>query len=52
MVVLALAFGIYSYITKVESKTMLSRKISHMMMSDDEREAMEEAKRQREFDAF
>jgi hypothetical protein len=52
MVVLALAFGIYSYITKVESKTMLSRKISHMMMSDDEREAMEEAKRQREFDEF
>jgi hypothetical protein len=52
MVVLALGFGIYSYITKVESKTMLSRKISHMMMSDDEREAMEEAKLQREFDEF
>jgi hypothetical protein len=52
MVVLALGFGIYSYITKVESKTMLSKKISKMMMSDEEREAFEEEKRQREFDEF
>jgi hypothetical protein len=52
MVVFALGVGIYSYITKVESKTMLSKKITKMMMSDEEIEAFEEAKRQREFDEF
>jgi len=33
-VMIALIFGIYSYITKVESKTRLSQKIKVMMMSD------------------
>jgi len=51
-VVLALGFGLYSYITKVESKTMLSSKIKFMMMSDAEVEEYEEAEMEREFDAF
>jgi len=52
VVVVALGIGLYSYITKVESKTILSQKISYMMMSDDEREVAEEAELQREFDTF
>jgi len=52
VVALALFFGLYSYISKVESKTFLSKKISIMMMSDAELEAREEAIRQREFDEF
>jgi branched-subunit amino acid transport protein AzlD len=52
VVVLALGFGLYSYFTKVESKTFLAKKINHMMMSDAEKMAFEEAKREREFDEF
>ena len=48
----ALSFGLYSYITKIEGKTKLSRKVRFMMMSDSEKEAFEEAKRQKEFDDF
>ena len=51
-VMFALIFGTYSYITKVESKTFLSKKIKIMMMSDAELEAYEEEIRQREFDEF
>ena len=51
-VVVALSFALYSYFTKVESKTMLARKVKHMMMSDAERQALEEAKAEREFDEF
>jgi len=51
-VVMALSFGMYSYFTKVESKTMLAKKVKIMMMSDVERHAFEEAKAEREFDAF
>jgi hypothetical protein len=52
IVFLALGFGLYIYLTQVESKTFLAKKVSIMMMSDDAREAYEEAKRQREFDEF
>jgi hypothetical protein len=31
---------------------MLSRKVKHMMMSDEDRKSLEEAKMQREFDEF
>jgi len=51
-VMVALTFGLYSYFTKVESKTFLAKKVKHMMMSDAERQAFEEAKAEREFDAF
>jgi len=50
--VLTLSFGLYNYFTKVESKTFLAQKIKHMMMSQAELEAWEEAKMQREFDEF
>ena len=50
--VLALSFGLYSYFTKVESKTFLAKKVKIMMMSQAELEAYEEEKRQREFDEF
>ena len=52
IVVIAFSYGLYSYFTKIESKTMLSRKVSDMMLSDEERQAKEEAKMQREFDEF
>ena len=51
-VISAFSFGLYTYFTKVESKTFLAKKVKLMMMSDVEREAFEEAKRQREFDEF
>jgi hypothetical protein len=51
-VILAFGVGTYTYFTKVESKTFLAKKVKLMMMSDVEREAFEEAKRQREFDEF
>jgi len=52
IVFIALIFGLYSYFTKVESKTFLAKKIKVMMMSDEEREAMEEAELEREFEEF
>jgi uncharacterized membrane protein YjgN (DUF898 family) len=51
-VVFTLSFGLYSYFTKVESKTFLAKKVKIMMMSDAERQAFKEAKMQAEFDAF
>ena len=51
-VILALSFGLYSYFTKVESKTFLAKKIKIMMMSDAEFKAYTEEKEQREFDEF
>ena len=51
-VVIALTLGLYSYFTKVESKTLLAKKVKYMMMSDAERQAAKEAKMQREFDEF
>jgi len=49
---LAFIFGLYSYFTKVESKTFLAKKVKTMMMSDEEIEAMEEAEMEREFEEF
>ena len=40
--------GLYAYITKVESKTFLSKKISTMLLSDDERKALDEKEFQRD----
>jgi len=52
IVFISLSFGLYTYFTKVESKTFLAKKVKLMMMSDSEREAYEEAKAEREFDEF
>jgi len=51
-VMVAFSYGLYAYFTKVESKTFLAKKVKIMMMSVEELEAYEEAKRQREFDEF
>ena len=50
--VVALVSGIYAYMTKLDSRTFLGKRVGHMLMSDEAREAYEEAKRQREFDEF
>ncbi len=50
--ILAFSFGLYSYFTKVESRTFLAKKVKQMMMSNAEREAYEEEQLQREFDEF
>jgi hypothetical protein len=50
--VFALAFALYSYFTKIESKTFLAKKVKIMMMSEAELEAYKEEERQRIFDAF
>ncbi len=50
--ILAFGFGLYSYFTKVDSKTFLAKKVKKMMMSKAEIEAQEEAELQREFDEF
>jgi len=52
IVFVAFSVGLYSYFTQVESKTFLSKKIQFMLMSTEEINAYEEAKLQREFDAF
>jgi len=52
VVISALSFGLYSYFTKIESKTFLAKRIKIMMMSDAELEAYEEARMEREFDEF
>ena len=50
--VLVFSFGLYSYFTKVESKTFLAQKIKFMMMSKAELKAYQEEKEEREFDEF
>jgi len=38
-----LFFGTYQYMTKVKSKTFLMKKVTNMMMSDEEKQAIEDA---------
>lgn len=45
-----IAYGVYSFITKVPSKTMFSKKISTMMKSEAEINAIKEKKAQSAFD--
>jgi len=52
LVTIVFTTGLYAYFTEIKSKTMLSKKMTEMMMSAEELEAMKEAKMQREFDAF
>ena len=56
-IVVSLTFGIaiygtYSYMYQLENKTMLGKKLSDAMMSDEERKIVEEKKYQAELDAF
>lgn len=52
VVMFTLVLGLYSYFTKVESKTFLAKKVKMMIMNDEEREALAEIKMQQEFDDF
>ncbi len=52
LVFAALSMGLYAYFTKVESKTLLAKKINLMMMSQEELDSYLEEKMQREFDEF
>ena len=48
LAMLAFTYGLYAYFTKVESKTFLAKKINYMMLSEEEKTALSEAK----FDAL
>jgi hypothetical protein len=43
-------YGIYAYFTKLPDRTMLSKKIKVLMMSDAELQAIEDAKADAEFE--
>ena len=47
-----IVYGLYAFVTKVESKTFLAKKISEMMMSDAQLKALEEQEYQKELEAF
>ena len=47
-----IVYGVYSFLTKVESKTFFAKKLSVMMMSEAELNALEEKKYQQELDDF
>jgi len=47
-----LIFGIYEYMIKVENKTFLMQKVTMMMMSEEEKKALEDAQFQQEADMF
>jgi len=44
LVILVFSYGLYSYFTKVDSKTFLAKKIKMMMLSDAELQAIKDAK--------
>lgn len=45
-------YGTYAYFTKLPNRTMLSKKVTKMMMSQAERDAIKKAKEQADEDAF
>ncbi|MFA6190750.1 MAG: DUF4395 domain-containing protein [Sulfurimonas sp.] len=47
-----IAYGLYMFMTRVENKTFLMKKVSTMMMSDAELQAIKDKKRQKELDDF
>jgi hypothetical protein len=49
---LLISYGIYAYLTKVESKTFFAKKVSQMMMSEEQLKALEEEEYQKELEAF
>ncbi|RUM74858.1 MAG: DUF4395 domain-containing protein, partial [Sulfurovum sp.] len=51
-VLIVFGYGLYMYATKIENKTMFTKKISVMLMSAEELKAIEEAKAAKEFEEF
>lgn len=47
---LLISYGLYAYMTKVEDKTLLMKKVTLMMMSEVELKALKEKQMQEEFD--
>jgi amino acid permease len=52
LAMLAFFIGLYAYFTKVESTTFLSKKINMMMLSDKDKQALQDAKTEEAFRAF
>ena len=44
--------SLYLYTTKLENRTFLMKKVTQMMMSDEERKAIEDAEYERDLEAF
>ena len=47
-----LIFGVYQYMVKLENKTFLMKRVTNMMMSEQEKEAIKTAELQEAIDAF
>lgn len=52
LVILTFFSGLYAYFTKIESKTFLSKKIHTMMLSPEEKQALQDQKTEEAFRAF
>ncbi len=52
LVTLTFFYGLYAYFTKVESKTFLSKKLHSVMLSDAEKQALQDKKTEEAFRAF
>ena len=52
LVILAFFSGLYAYFTKLESTTFLSKKINMMLLSDVEKQALQNAKTEEAYRAF
>ena len=52
LVTLTFFSGLYAYFTKVESKTFLSKKLHSVMLSDEEKQALQDEKTEEAFRAF
>jgi hypothetical protein len=49
---LAIVYGTYAYLTKLETRTHLGKKIELLMMSDEELQRLEELEYEKELQAF
>ena len=52
LTIFAVFYGTYAYFTKLPDRTFLVKKVKNMMLSDEERERIEEEKMQEEFDNY
>ena len=52
LTIFAVFYGTYAYFTKLPDRTFLVKKVKNMMLSDEDRERIEEEKMQKEFDNY
>jgi len=50
--VATLSYGTYAYVTKLPDRSFFMKKVKKMMLSDAEREKLEQIKADKEFDEF